>query len=46
MRTQAMEQLALVLERDPAHGEARDLHDRWTAAQARPAGETRAKTRK
>src|SRR5438093_1218964 len=46
MRTQAMEQLALVLERDPAHGEACDLHDRWTAAQARPAGETRAKTRK
>jgi uncharacterized protein HemY len=37
MRAQAMDQLALVLDREPAHAEARDLQDRWTAPQARPA---------
>jgi len=45
MRAQAMDQLGLVIERDPAHAEARDLQARWTATHARAAGEThRAKT--
>jgi tetratricopeptide (TPR) repeat protein len=37
MRAQAMDQLTLVLEREPENGEARDLQGRWTATQARPA---------
>jgi tetratricopeptide (TPR) repeat protein len=37
MRAQAMEQLALVLEREPAHAMARDLKGRWTATRARTA---------
>jgi tetratricopeptide (TPR) repeat protein len=37
MRAQAMEQLALVLEREPEHAMARDLKGRWAATQARAA---------
>jgi len=37
MRAQAMEQLALVLEREPEHAVARDLKGRWAATQARTA---------
>jgi tetratricopeptide (TPR) repeat protein len=37
MRAQAVDQLALVLEREPAHAQARDLHARWGGPQARPA---------
>jgi len=37
MRAQAMEQLALVLEREPEHAMARDLKGRWAATQARTA---------
>jgi Tfp pilus assembly protein PilF len=39
MRAQAVEQLALVLERDPAHAQARDLQGRWSGLKARPAAE-------
>ena len=35
MRAQAMEQLAIVLEREPAHAEARELSGRWTPTHAR-----------
>src|SRR5437762_8235060 len=46
MRAQAVEQLALVLEREPSHAHARDLQARLSGAPARPAaGETpRSKT--
>jgi len=46
MRAQAVEQVALVLEREPAHAHARDLQARLSGAPARPgAGETpRSKT--
>jgi len=37
MRAQAMEQLALVLEREPEHALAHDLKGRWSATQARSA---------
>ena len=37
MRPQALDQLALVLEREPAHAEARDLQGRWSAVPGRPA---------
>jgi tetratricopeptide (TPR) repeat protein len=39
MRAQAMEQLALVLEREPAHATARDLKGRWAARARTAAGE-------
>lgn len=35
MRAQALEQLAVVLEREPAHAQARELNERWTRPQAR-----------
>jgi tetratricopeptide (TPR) repeat protein len=38
MRAQAVDQLALVLDREPAHARALDLHGRWSAPQARPGG--------
>jgi tetratricopeptide (TPR) repeat protein len=38
MRAQAVDQLALVLEREPAHAHARELHARWGGPQPRPAG--------
>jgi len=37
MRAQAMDQLALVLQYEPAHEWARDLQHRWTAPQTRAA---------
>jgi Tfp pilus assembly protein PilF len=37
MRAQAVDQLALVLEREPAHAQAGDLHARWGGPQPRPA---------
>jgi tetratricopeptide (TPR) repeat protein len=37
MRAQAMDQVGLVLEREPDHAQARELERRWTALRARPA---------
>ena len=37
MRTQAMEQVGLVLEREPEHAQARELERRWAGIRPRPA---------
>jgi len=39
MRAQAVDQLTLVLEREPAHAQARELHARWGGPQPRSAAE-------
>ena len=41
--TQAVEQVALVLQRDPAHPQALELHERWTSTGRRSARADRAR---